>query len=378
MSTFIEAAMALHILGSIALLLATSRFMRRAIRRDTPFTPTPSTRAIAMMIPVGAVTPHTEPALRSLLEQEHPGYRVMLVTATEDEEAAALIKRLCDEYGHASHVVAGVAQRCAQKNHNHLAAIAELKPNEDILVFCDSTHLAKPDFLARLVDPIVRGEAMLSSGYRFIRPGDDRPGTLVQMLAVQTLHILWSIRPITQPWGGAMAIDRATFFDNRIPDLWSRTSVDDYSMGPYFQSLGIHSTPVAEACLETHLSGQTVCGAANWFYRQLQFFKFHTPGTWVAVSIIPVIYLLMLGYALATLPWSLWYLGGVALMSLWYTRVIPNNAPAPKRVSAYFLFTVMAAIQLLRTWTSNILKWQDTTYRVKLGGEIAEIIRRDS
>lgn len=372
---FFKTIMVLHLAGIALLLLLTRSAMRRAVKRDTPLNSTPFSGTIPLMVPVGNILPTTEPALRSLLEQDFVNYRVVLITATADEEAVPLIRQLCNDYAHASHIVAGNAQRCAQKNHNLLAAVAELHPDEEILAFCDSSHLARPDFLARLTEPLISKRALLTSGYRFVRPGDSRLGTLVHMLAVQTLHMLWSIKPLTQPWGGAMAVDRTTFFDNRIPDLWSRTSVDDYSMGPYLQSLGIRSVPVVEACLETHLSKQTLAGVSNWFYRQLQFFKFHTPLTWLAASTIPVFYLGMLVYALAILPTSVPYFLGVALAGLLYARIIPNNASAIRHIAAYFLFTLMAATQLLRTWTSNTLRWQGIEYTVKAGGEISSIKR---
>lgn len=377
LETVFKAGLVAHVIGTLILLALTQKALRQAVQRDSSFTRTPPQATVPVMIPVGNVTPMTEPALRSLLEQDHPDYRVMLITGTSDEPASTLIQKLCTEYEHASHIVAGKADRCAQKNHNLLAAIPRLEPREDILVFCDSTHLAKPDFLARLVEPIVSNKALLASGYRFVRPGDARIGTLVQMLAVQTLHMLWSITAISQPWGGATAIKRVTFFDNNIPDLWSRTVVDDYSMGPYLQSLGIRSLPVVEACLETHLGNQSVADATNWFYRQLQFFKFYTPWTWVAASIIPIFYLSILAYALISIPTSAPYFFAVALTSLWYTTRIPSTASAPRRIAAYFLFTIIAALQLLRTWTSNILDWQGITYKVRLGGEILDIKRSE-
>ena len=384
LSLIARSGMAIHILLLILLLAGTRNFMKRAVRRDTPFL-RPRPVPAAVLVPVGNVTPHTEPGLRSLLEQDLNDYTVTLITATDAEPAAVLIRGLCAEYPHARHVVAGPAEQCSQKNHNLLAAVAGLGPEAEILVFCDSTHMARPDFLARLIRPIAEGEARLASGYRFVRPDDFRLGTLIQMLAVQSIHMLYAVKPLSQPWGGATAIDRATFVDNRIPDLWSRTVVDDYSMGPYLQNLGIRSTPVAEACLETHLSGQSVRGAANWFYRQLQFFKYYTPFTWVAASIPPLGYLSLIAWMTLALlapatagdrADALLYVAAMALLAPWYTSVIPNRAPLVRRMAAFFLFTLIAPVQLLRTWTSNTISWQSIDYHMNLGGGIEGITRR--
>lgn len=385
--TFFELGMIFHVVATALLLLLTKNFLQRAVKRNTHFKKTTHPQTVPIMLPIGAVTKHTEKSVRSLLEQEYENYRVILISETDKEEAAVLIRKLCAEYDHVSHIVAGPSERCSQKNHNLLAAIATIQPDENILVFCDSTHLARPDFLARLILPIITGETKLTSGYRFIQPEDNRMGTIIQMIAVMSLHMLYALKPISQPWGGATAIDRSTFFKNRIPDLWSRTVVDDYSMGPYLKSLGIHSLPVAEACLETQLSGQTVSGVSNWFYRQLQFFKFYTPLTWIAASVLPLFYLCMVTYIATALIipstptarlTALLYLGTMTILGLWFTQIIPNELPRPKRIAAFFIFNILASVQLLRTWTSNTISWQSIDYHMSLGGGIIRTIRHNS
>jgi hypothetical protein len=338
------------------------------------------------MVPIGAVTPQTEAGLRSLMMQDYKSYRVILITETDHEEAADLVRALCGQYPHASHVVAGTADRCAQKNHNLLAGVATLTPEERVLVFCDSTHIARPDFLSRLVRPIAADQAQLASGYRFVVPGDDRWGTLLQKLYMQSIHMLYALKPLSQPWGGATAITRSAFLDNRIPDLWSRTVVDDYSMGPYLARLGIRSLPVAEACMETHIADQSLCGASDWFYRQMQFFKFYTPLTWVAASVLPLLYLGMIllmaaSLAIPSAPGdrtaTILYLCILAAISPWYTGVIPSRTGPVRRAIAFLLFNLLAPLQLLRTWLSNTISWQAYDYRMGLGGEILEIVRRE-
>lgn len=391
LATFIiEGAMALHVMGVGLLMLFTARFMRQAVKRDTPFTTPASMPGVAIIVPVGGKSPNIEPSLRSLLKQNHPNYRVILVTATITEHAANLIRGLCNEYPHASHVVAGQAARCCQKNHNLLAGLATTTSQDTILAFCDSTHMANPDFLVRLTIPIAKKEARMTSGYRFIQPGDDNLGTLCQMLTVQSIHMLLPIKPITQPWGGATAIGRAAFLDNRIPDLWERTIVDDFTMGPYLQTVGIRSHPVAEACLVTPMSGQTLQGWSKWLFRQLQYLKFGMPLTWIAGTIIPFLFLCIVTYIAAavanilpgvttpaSLPFALAYIAAMLLMSARYTRIIPNSAPLSRRLAAYVILQVAAVWAYLRTWTTNVVMWHNIGYRTKLGGEVVEILRPD-
>ncbi|WP_319543135.1 glycosyltransferase [uncultured Pseudodesulfovibrio sp.] len=384
LGTLIQIAMAVHVLGILILLLLTKSFMRRAAKRDTPFAPPANAPATLMIIPASGTAQAIEPGLRSLLEQDYPNYRVQLVTASKDEPAAQLIKKLCKEYPHAHHVVAGNATRCCQKNQNLLAGLSTINKKETILVFCDATHLAQKDFLARLTAPIAHGKALMTSGYRFFRPMDDNIGTLTHTFSVQSIHMLQAVKPITQPWGGATAIDRATFFDNNIPNLWSRTIVDDFTMGPYLQKQGIRSLPVAEACLETRLSGQTCRNWNRWFFRQLQYLKFGMPLTWIGATIIPLIFLTIAAYTAFAFTGALGtsaaiasalYIAGLAMAGALYTRVIPNTAPLGKRLAAFFLLHVSTALGYLRTWQTNEVVWHNIRYRTRLGGEVVEIIR---
>eukprot|EP00831_Metopus_contortus_P044256 TRINITY_DN35506_c0_g1_i1.p1 TRINITY_DN35506_c0_g1~~TRINITY_DN35506_c0_g1_i1.p1 ORF type:complete len:402 (-),score=57.26 TRINITY_DN35506_c0_g1_i1:251-1456(-) len=390
-TSVIEAAMVLHVLGFGLLVLITLDFMKRAVRKDTPITLQPAMPRIALTIPVGGAAPAIEPSLRSLLEQNYSNYHVILVTASKDEPAALLIRRLCAEYAHARHVVAGHSTRCCQKNHNLLAGVATTSSEDSILVFCDSTHVAEPAFLARLTAPIAVGKAKLTSGYRHVTPEDDNLGTLCQMLTVQSIHMLQAIKPITQPWGGATAIDRRIFFENRIPDLWDRTIVDDFTMGPYLQGVGIRSVPVAEACLVTHISGQTLAGWNAWLFRQLQYVKFGMPLTWIAATAVPMIFFCILAYLVmaamnflpnvntpASMPLSLAYIFSLLCIGVFYTRIIPNNAPLSRRLAAYGLLHAAAAWGYMHTWTTNVIFWHGIGYRTSLGGEVIEILRPDT
>ena len=390
-TSVIETTMALHVLGFGFLMLITLKFIKKAVRKDTPFTLPAAMPRVALIIPVGGTSPVIEPSLRSLLEQNHPNYHVILVTATEDESAARLIHGLCTEYAHTRHIVAGHAFRSCQKNHNLLAGIATTTPKDAILGFCDSTHVAEPDFLVRLTAPIAEGKAKLTSGYRHVAPEDDDLGTLCQMLTVQSIHMLQGIKPITQPWGGATAIDRQIFFKNKIPDLWDRTIVDDFTMGPYLQGVGIKSVPVAEACLVSHISGQTLTSWNAWFFRQLQYLKFGMPLTWIAATAIPIIFFCILAYLVmaamnflpgvntpASVPFSLAYFFSLLCIGVFFTQIIPNRAPLSRRLAAFGLLHIAAAWGYMRTWTTNVVLWQGIGYRTTLGGEVIKILRPDS
>jgi hypothetical protein len=138
--------------------------------------------------------------------------------------------------------------------------------------------------------------------------------------------------------------------------------------------------------METHIADQSLCGASDWFYRQMQFFKFYTPLTWVAASVLPLLYLGMIllmaaSLAIPSAPGdrtaTILYLCILAAISPWYTGVIPSRTGPVRRAIAFLLFNLLAPLQLLRTWLSNTISWQAYDYRMGLGGEILEIVRRE-
>lgn len=382
--TCIEIAMLVHVLGSVLLIVLSKKFLITAVYGEEAFVSPGFSEKVVMLVPVGNVGPTVEESLRSLLEQEYTDYSIIFITATHAEPASRLIERLCSEYVHANHVVAGKAERCCQKNHNLLAGIERTSPEDSILVFCDSSHFAKPDFLARLISPIVHREALMTSGYRYIVPGDDGYGTFCQLLTVQYIHMLFqAIASLAQPWGGATAIRRTTFIENNIPKLWANTIVDDFTMGPFLQKKGIRVTPVAEACLLSHLSGQTLQGWEKWLFRQLQYLKFGMPVVWVVATILPLLFVGIVGYILGTIvdPTSrtvtvaLCYIFLLGAIGVTYSKIIPNTMPVFRRVVAYFLLHFVFVFSFFRTWSTNIVSWQNICYRTRLGGEVVEIIR---
>ena len=141
--------------------------------------------SVGLIIPAAGTHPDMENSIRSLLSQSYSGtVEPVIVTATDEEPAADLARRLQKDFPALRHVIAGEAEGCGQKNHNSLAGVKALGKDVEIYAFCDSTHEASPDFLRRLVSPIALGRAEFTTGYHEVVPQDDRPFTLVYTMCV--------------------------------------------------------------------------------------------------------------------------------------------------------------------------------------------------
>jgi hypothetical protein len=366
-------------------------YVRRGMRApgagETPLPAVPAVPA-ALIVPCTGDSPLMRRSLGTLLAQDYPGLRVVFAVSHEGDPAAAAIAELIRNEPRASLVTAGYATACCQKNHNLLAAVAALGDEADIFVFCDSTHLARPDLAARLAAPLARGQAKLTSGFHQIVPGEASLPLLTMAWTVLAVHMLQAAPFLSQPWGGAMAVTRATFEENGVAELWSRSIVDDFMLGPRLLQKGVRCLPVAEACLDTPLSVYSWRVWRDWWFRQLQYLKFCLPPLWAVTNLgilalaAPVVlapaYILAACLGLASPALGLAGAGHLAALCLLmnaYRPLVPGKPKFFAFIAAGFAFLGGTAWLYAKTWTTNVMTWRDIAYEVALGGGVKRVIR---
>ena len=229
----------------------------------------------ALIVPAAGEHPMMQAALRSLLMQDYPGLLPIFVTATEDEPAAGLVRELQKEFPGLRHVVAGKAEGCGQKNHNSLAGITAAGDAVELLLFCDSTHLARPDFARHLAAPVADGQSDFSTGYHTVLPRDSSLVTLAYAFCVQLMRYLQGLTPsFTQPWGGAMCIRRSVFEHMGLRRFWQKNVVDDCSLAGLLPGLGKRVILCPGALLHTEAEQHSFRVWRAWMDRQVLFLKF--------------------------------------------------------------------------------------------------------
>ena len=343
---------------------------------------------VGVIIPLTGDTPVMQACLESLLDQSYPDYEAIFVTCSSDDPAVQIVSRVIQTRRNARHIVSGAASRCSQKNHNLLAGLADLDSSIEILVFCDSEHWAPQSFLAELVSPIVSGKAVMTTGFHRVVPGDCRLPTLGMLVSVMAIHLLQAIEAITQPWGGATAISRRSFEENRIGALWGGNVVDDVSMYTRLAKAGIRVRPVSSACLLTPVGGMTFRAWHGWLKRQLFFLKVCQPAAWVASAIVAHLlcapFLAGLASAAGIMGFAPKYMtvAGCAfltaflLIGMKWRTLIHEDIPISRWIPAVMAATAMAVLCYAGTWFSNLLSWRGISYRVTWGGKVKEIIRK--
>ena len=364
-------------------------------RAQDPVPQCPDWPSVGLIVPCAGTHPQMERALRSLLEQSYPGsLRYCFVTATADEPAAELVVRLAGEYADrvlVDHVVAGKAEGCGQKNHNSLQAVAHLGSSVDVYAFCDSTHLASPDFLTRLVEPVARGRAVFATGYHEVVPRDEELVTLAYAFCVLCMRLMQGLSRFTQPWGGAMAIERHTFEQEDIAGFWSTNVVDDCSLTTYLQKRHVAVSLCPAALLRTRAEHHSSDVWHAWLDRQILFLKFCVPAQWVLLGVLLGYMAVMPALTLAAfLGWVTGFFGlgtlfcvgvylattAVALSSL--RPLLAHHVPLMRWLQAFWLTSFCAFSIFLKTVTARGILWHGIWYNVGPMGRVVSVERRQN
>ena len=387
------ASMALEIALLLVLLIHSRRHVRRSFPTGDPGDASPASGAwpayprVALIVPLTGNSPAMAAALASLLNQSYPDYETVLVTRDLEDPATPLVRALLAHHPHSRHIVSGPAAGCSQKNHNILAGVGALDDSVEILVFCDSTHQARPNFLRELIHPLVTGAAVLASGFHRIIPGDARVPTLGMLQTVLTLHLLHGFAFIALPWGGATAMLRSVFHNCGIAGVLGQHVLDDFPLGQRLLRFGIRTAPVATAILDTHLTGQTMAGWHTWLTRQLLYLKYCLPSVWLPSALVvwvlagPILLAVLAGLGglaglvppdLALI--SLGFLLTLTAIGAWCRTLVPDPVPLGPWLLAFYANIFMACRCYIQTWRTHTIAWHGISYRVAWGGRVREII----
>lgn len=364
--------------------------LRAGSRQPAPTGAGATWPAVSLIVPVVGTLAIQEDSLKSLLQQDYADFEIVFVTETEGEPAADTVRK-CG-VGTAGvrvrHVTAGPATTCSQKNASLLAGLTAAAPSSTILVFCDVGHIMPTEWLKRLVAPLVRGEADVSTTYHHVLPGDSGIATLGLAHTVLFLYIMDLIPFLNQPWGGSTAIRRGLLKRLGVAGVWERTVVDDVSLAKVLRRAGMEAYPVPAATVGTPAAGQRFGDWSDWLTRQLMYLKFIFPVAWVVGGLMAfVVFGGQAVLAAGVVAWAAGLApaatGGVcALFILWMCVLIqltrafhPSPGGTFRWLAAGYVAMVMTCWCLAQTLFSSKIHWRGIVYRVKLGGKVIEVRR---
>jgi hypothetical protein len=262
--------------GLIKVFLAGKKISSLDSSIDTP--------PIEILVPIKGTNHNQQQALLSLIMQEYPCHQVTLIVESLSDPASEALDALCREFPRARKLVAGVSSSCAQKNHNLVHGLSNLKPETEIVVFCDGTNSAPPQWLMKFTERLRKREVEVVTTFRRFAPRPQSFPGVCQALYGAVVLLLASVVP--KPWGGGTAILRATIEKIPLRETWSRTIVDDLTLGNILGKAGIPVYMDSRNLLHSPLLHHTFTAFANYMDRQIRFPKFTNHFIWGTLMVL--------------------------------------------------------------------------------------------
>jgi cellulose synthase/poly-beta-1,6-N-acetylglucosamine synthase-like glycosyltransferase len=344
-----------------------------------------------VVIPCKGTPKDLQRNLASFLELDYPDYRVIYTVESQSDPAVPVIQSVIAGSDRASMVVAGLSEKCAQKNFNMLAAI-EAHPDAEVYVFADADIGPGADWLAELVLPLSSEKVVATTGFRWLYSARGRTAEQIHSFMNNLLYVVWTFASFVSGiglWGGSMAIRRRDFEAMGVARRWAETAVDDMSLSQIVMKHGKRAVLVPACVTHTDDTIDSVRAGIRWFERQCMFLKAYNPLTWTAVipAVVAMLFLqVWLFGALALSKCSLerfigigggasvLFFAGIAVVTLLFP-LLGSNPTYAKFVIVHPFSAFAMIIGVIRTAFTNTITWAGVKYKLTVTGKVASVNR---
>ena len=352
-------------------------YVRRETSRALPeFRP-----FVSVIAPTRGFEPGFAENVRPLMQQDYPAYEVLFVFDDPQDPSLQLVKSL-----NARTVISGPAKNSGQKVHNLIAAVDEIDPRCEVIVFVDTDARPNTDWLRQLVAPLADETLGASTGYRWFVP--ERGGLASRLRSVWNASIASALgenREKNFCWGGSTAIRRATFERLNVVGHWTGTVSDDFTMTRVLKEakLPIHFTP---NCLVPSVGDCDFRELLEFTTRQIKITRVYAPHLWLPLMLGSGLFcivffggfgLLIFDRRVAVVLTILFLLGAAKSFIRW--RAI-NGSKLDRDLWAHvFLWPFASLLYFYNTIVAGFsrrIKWRGITYELKSTSE-AVIISRE-
>ncbi|MBA3715179.1 MAG: glycosyltransferase family 2 protein [Pyrinomonadaceae bacterium] len=335
--------------------------------------------------------------VEALFAQHYPTYELIFVADGADDPALAIVETVRRDFAEASIprvrvVIAGQAHDSGQKVHNLRAAVREIDPASEVLVFVDTDARPRADWLRSLVAPLADENVGATTGYRwFISITGGFASHLRSVWNASIASALGANGASNFCWGGSTAVMRATFERLDVAGQWRGTVSDDFTLTRTLQraKLAIYFVP---NCLTATYEDCTFAQLVEFSTRQMKITRVYAPHLWKIVLVSNLLFVLVFfgGVALvaarATLGLSVEMLLALVLwiytLGMWkaYLRLRAVALPlASARASLnrsllphLFLWPLTAVLYLYNAVAAGFsrrITWRGITYELKSPNE---------
>jgi cellulose synthase/poly-beta-1,6-N-acetylglucosamine synthase-like glycosyltransferase len=218
--------------------------------------------------------------LLSLCEFDYPDYAVFFVLASSDDPAHSLLRNVIERSKRPAHVViAGPPEGCGEKVNNLRAAVEQLPPEFDVLVFADSD--GRPDhlWLQHLVAPLADSRLGAASTFRWFFPLRANPAAALESAWNAPIVTMLGEHANNFCWGGGTAIRRSVFEQAGVLEEWRNSVSDDLSMTRALRRAGRQILFVPE-CLTPSYRQTDFATLLEFTDRQVILVRTYSPRHW--------------------------------------------------------------------------------------------------
>lgn len=352
-------------------------YVRRETSRALPdFQP-----FVSVIAPTRGFEPGFAENVRPLLEQNYPAYEVLFVFDDATDPSLEIARQL-----NVKTVISGPAKNTGQKVHNLIAAVDEIDPRCEVLVFVDTDARPDTDWLRKLVAPLADETLGASTGYRWFVP--ERGGLASRLRSVWNASIASALgenREKNFCWGGSTAIRRATFERLNVVGHWTGTVSDDFTITRVLKEakLPIHFTP---NCLVPSVGDCDFHELLEFTTRQIKITRVYASHLWLPLMLGSGLFCIVFFGGIVLLIINAWvsivltilFLLGAAKSFIRWRAV---NGPRINRDlwAHVFLWPFASLLYFYNTIVAGFsrrIKWRGITYELKSPRE-AVIISRE-
>lgn len=370
------------VLGLAALVVAWDTARRVMVERAPS---SPQQHLTALILPCKGVDPEFPAFLDALARQSLPEYKLFFVVAESGDASVPLIRDFQAKHpGRAELVVYPQPPGYSGKIANMLGGIeATAADDTTYLVFLDSDTVPDPEFSAQMISPLVRTEAMLTTGARVLIPQEE---TLPQWVA--SLWLLSSLPGVARPqmgsaWGGSMALRAEDARRLDVARIWEGAFSDDHTLSHAVREEGGQIAFVPH-CLVTIPIHYDWSDLMDFLVRQLVTIRVHDFRLWLLtwVMVYPL-FLLVVGFSQmlggqylgvgvtlsALMPLVLAYY--LANEAVWKRLRIPaihlRKRPVLQQIGAFAALILVHPYVMVRSALLRKFVWRGQEYAVRKG-----------
>ena len=241
---------------------------------------------VTIIVPCKGLDPNFDGNIKALLKQDYPAYRVLFVTATDDDSAYPVLEQIIKKVRGipTKLLTAGITQGRSQKINNQLRALEEVRNDIEILVFLDSDICPHSKFLSNLVAPLENPKVGVATGFRWYLPVKGGFASLLRSTWNGGGVVFVADDKTNYAWGGAMAIRKKVFEKVQVARVWESALTDDFPLTLAVREAGYTANFVPRCLVASH-EDCTFSEMLEWTNRQTIISKVYHPKLWRRIAL---------------------------------------------------------------------------------------------